>query len=688
MNNSNNKITADHLARRAYVYVRQSTPDQVKYNLESKRLQYGLVDRARTLGWQDIEVIDDDLGISGEGTPRSGFERLLRAVCEGQAGAVLSIEASRLARNGREWHTLLEFCGIVGVLLIDAQAIYDPRLTNDRLLLGVKGTISEMEVATFRERAQSAVMQMAQRGALVRRVAIGYVKGTDGRIEKDPDARVRAAIDLIFRKFAEFGSVRQVYFWLDQQQIPLPIVRGSEGAQEIIWQPARYHAVHSVLKNPIYAGAYAYGRSQTVRRLEAGQKRVVRQLRRRREQWSVLILNHHEGYIDWDIYENNQKVITDNENARGGVVRGAIQKGDALLAGLLRCGHCGAKLLAQHPRPGVIRYQCSGYILNRDQQCCVMFGGLRADRLVSEQLLQCLAPLGLEAAVKAIEALQGASDDRVQQKRLALERAHYEVAHARRQYDAVDPANRLVAAELERRWNQALTTEAQLEGELTGLQQTRERPLSDAQKQELLEFARDLPRLWDDPRSSPEYKKRLLRIALKEIIVTCEGETIRLVLHWQGGDHTQVEFQKIRVGEHRYVLDKDLVEVIRLLARLEPDERIASILNRNQRRTAHGEVWTAKRVYSVRNRHGIPVYREGERQARSEMFVGEACKVLGVTQTTVLRLIRLKQLPATQVCAGAPWVMRREDVERCVAERNQKATPATADSKQLALEIP
>ncbi len=333
--------------------------------------------------------------ISGSGIPRSGFERLLRAVCDGQVGAVFSIEASRLARNGREWHTLLEFCGIVGVLLIDAEAVYDPRLTNDRLLLGMKGTISEMEVATFRERAQAALLQMAQRGALVRRVAIGYVKGAEDRIEKDPDARVRAAIDLIFRKFAELGSVRQVYFWLNQQQISLPILRGPDDAQEIVWQPARYHAVHSVLKNPIYAGAYAYGRSKTVRRLEAGQKRVLRQVRRRREEWSVLILNHHEGYIDWDVYESNQKVITDNDNARGGGVRGAIKKGDALLAGLLRCGHCGAKLLAQYPRPHVIRYQCSGYILNRDQGCCVMFGGLRADRLVSEQLLQCLAPLGV-----------------------------------------------------------------------------------------------------------------------------------------------------------------------------------------------------------------------------------------------------------------------------------------------------
>ena len=562
----NNKITADHLARRACVYIRQSTPEQVKYNLESKRRQYGLADRARALGWQDVEVIDDDLGRSGEGTPRSGFERLLRAVCEGQVGAVFSIEASRLARNGREWHTLLEFCAIVGTLLIDGETVYDPRLTNDQLLLGIKGTISEMEVATFRERAQSALLQKAQRGALVRRVAIGYVKGAEDRIEKDPDARLRAVIDLIFSKFAELGSVRQVYFWLQKQQVQLPIARGPEDAQEIIWQPARYHAVHSILTNPIYAGAYAYGRSKTVRRLEAGQKRVVRQLRRRREEWSILILNHHEGYIDWEVYESNQRMIADNENARSGAVRGAIKNGHALLAGLLRCGHCGAKLLAQYPGRRVIRYSCSGYILNREHACCVMFGGLRADRLVAEQLLRCLTPLGIEAALEAIDALRGGNDDRIQQKVLALEHARYEVTHARRQYDAVDPANRLVAAELERRWNQALATEAQLEAELATLQQCRERPLSEAQKRELLELARDLPRLWDDPRSLPEYKKRLLRIALKEIIATCEGETIRLVLHWQGGDHTQIEFQKIRTGEHRYVTDKKLVEIIRALA--------------------------------------------------------------------------------------------------------------------------
>jgi len=681
-----NKITADHLARRACVYVRQSTPDQVRHNLESQRRQYALVDHARTLGWQDIDVIDENLGISGSGTRRPGFERLLRALCDGQVGAVFSIEASRLARNGRDWHTLLEFCSVVGALLIDAEAVYDPRLTNDRLLLGMKGTISEMEVATFRERGQAALRQKTQRGALIQRVAIGYVRGPDDRIEKDPDARIQSTIDLIFRKFAELGSVRQVYFWLDRQQIQLPVTLGSKDAHEMVWQAARYHAVLSILKNPVYAGAYAYGRSKTITRLEAGQK-IQQRVKRRREDWAVLRMDHHEGYIDWEVYQSNQTMIAHNDNARSDTVRGAVRHGEALLAGLLRCGHCGAKLLAQYPGPHVIRYQCSGYLLNRDHACCVMFGGLRADRLVSEQLLQSLTPFGIEAAMEAIAALEDASDESVQQKMLALDHARYETNHARRQYDAVDPANRLVAAELERRWNKALAAEAQLEAELVALEKGRDHPITDIQKRDLLDFARDLSRLWDDPRSSPEYKKRLLRIALKEITATSEGETIRLVLPWQGGDHTQVDFPRICSGQHRYVTDNDLVEIVRKLVRIESDARIASILNKNERRTAHGQSWTAKSLCALRNRHAIPVYSEGERQARGEMSVREVADVLGVTPTTIFRLIQLRQLPATQACVNAPWILRRVDVEQYMTERNRTKTPPTVDSAQLALGI-
>lgn len=612
---------------------------------------------------------------------------MLRDICEGRIGAIFSIEASRLARNGREWHTLLEFCSVVDVLLIDAQTVYDPNRTDDRLLLGMKGTFSELESATFRERAQSAINQKAQRGELVKRVPIGYAKAPDNRIEKNPDARIRTAIELIFRKFAELGSVRQVYFWLSQQHIELPVAQGTEAEQKIVWQPARYHAVLSVLKNPTYAGAYAYGRSRTVTRIGDGQKRVVRQLRRKREEWAVLIPNHHEGYISWSVYENNQTLIAHNENARGSAVRGSIKRGEALLAGLLRCGHCGARLLAQYPGPTVIRYQCSGYILNREHACCVMFGGLRADQQVAEQVLRCLAPLGVAAALEAIKQTRGEQDARVRHQELALEQARYEVTRARRQYDAVDATNRLVAAELERRWNEALKTQTQLECELEVLRREQPRSLDKSTEEKLLALSRDIPRLWDHPLSTPEHKKRILRIALKEIIATSEEDTIRLVLHWQGGDHTEIRLQKAHTGQHRFVTEADIVETVRALARIEPDARIASILNKNGRRSAHGQAWTARLVCALRHNHSIPVYEEGERQARGEMSLREAARALNATATVVLRMIRLKQLPATQACANAPWILCKADVARLAADHGRQADPQLRDSNQLVLEI-
>jgi DNA invertase Pin-like site-specific DNA recombinase len=679
------KITSEHLTRCACVYIRQSTPGQVRNNLESKRRQYALVDRALALGWQDVEVIDDDLGISGSGTRRPGFDRLLQALCAGTVGAVFSIEASRLARNGREWHTLLEFSSVVGALLIDAETVYDPRLTDDRLLLGMKGTISEMEVANFRARGQAALLQKAARGALVQRVAIGYVKGPDDRIEKSPDARIRSAIELVLSRFADLNSVRQVFLWFNREQIQLPVMVGVQGACEVVWRPASYHAVLSILKNPIYAGAYAYGRSKTVVRLVEGRKQAHR-IKRRREEWTVLIRDHHEGYIDWDTYQRNQAMIAHNENARSNAVRGSVRSGEALLAGLLRCGHCGAKLLAQYPAPGVIRYQCSGNRLNGEQSSCILFGGLRADRLVSEQLLRCLSPLGMEAAADAVAALNTHSDDRIQQKTLALEKVRYEVALARRQYDAVDPDNRLVAGELERRWNRALGIEIQLEEELAVLKQNREHPLTVQQRNELLDFARDLPRLWSAPQSASEHKKRLLRIALKEITATVQDDTVRLVLHWQGGDHTQIEFAKIRTGQHRYVTDHEVVEIIRQLARIETDARIASILNRNRQRTAHGQNWTAMRVCSLRNHHAISVHKEGESGRRGEISVAEAAVLLGLTPTSILRLIHARHLKASQACANAPWVLLRSEVEQYCAERSKTNVPPPLDSMQWLFE--
>jgi hypothetical protein len=442
-----------------------------------------------------------------------------------------------------------------------------------------------------------------------------------------------------------------------------------------------------LLKNPIYAGVYAYGRSKAVVRIEQGRKCIVRTQRLPSEEWSVLIPEHHEGYISWAEYQSIQAVITHNANGVGGMVRGSVKRGVGLLTGLLRCGHCGTKLVIRYPRPDVVRYQCPHHILDREKTCCVAFGGATADRLVAEQVLRCLQPHAIEATIQALGNLQEASDDRAHQKTLDLEQARYEVARAQRQYDAVDPTQRLVAAELERRWNNALQIQSQLEEELAALLRERPQSIGAKTRHELLALAEDLQCLWEHSSSTPEIKKRIVRTVLKEITATSSGQTVRLILHWHGGDHTEVEFEKTRPGIHRYVTDTSTVELIRSLARLQPDQMIASILNRMGRRTAHDQTWTAVRVCSIRQNYAIAVYREGERQARGELNIAEVAKILKVTPTTVMRMIRLRRFPATQACDNAPWIVRQEDLDQFIMQSGRSNAPQQPNSNQLALDI-
>jgi excisionase family DNA binding protein len=656
-----NKISADHLTKRAYVYIRQSTLDQVQKNLESQRRQYALADRARELGWQDIEVIDDDLGRSGAGIKRVGFERLLSGLCDGVVGAVLCVEASRLARNGRDWHTLLEFCSIVGALLIDADGIYDPRDPNDRLLLGMKGQISEMELTNFRARAQAALAQKAARGELIHRAAVGYIRSADGRLEKTPDRRVHEAIELVFRKFKEIGSARALFFWLKVEKIQLPSVVDGTGSA-VRWQEARYHSLLSLLKNPVYAGAYAYGRTKTQVHLADGRKHVSR-VKQGPANWRVLITDHHEAYISWDEYQQIQSVIAHNALVHGDAVRGAVRSGPALLVGLLRCGHCGRKLHVEYPSQGHVRYACMSSRLDPNGVCCVRINGLQAEEKITDEVLRCLGPLGIEAAVAALQKQDDVQDERIQQKSLAIEQARYEAARAQRQYDAVDPTNRLVAAELERRWNAALKVQAGLEEELESLRYARPRHISKEQERMLLALGTDLSLLWDHPQSPVQFKKRVMRTLLTEIVVTADDSEVQLLLHWRGGDHTQLRFEKVHIGQHRFIADKNIVELVGGLARLQPDGMIASILNRNGYRTPHGERWTARSICSLRNRHEINVYIPGEWRGRSELTVEEAATMLKVTETTVLKWVRSGWLPASQLCPHAPWVLKQSDVE-------------------------
>jgi excisionase family DNA binding protein len=664
-----NKITPEHLAREAYVYVRQSTADQLLNNPESRRRQYALVERAHELGWEQVIVIDEDLGRSGGGQVRPGFERLLAAICDGTAGAVLAIEASRLARNGRDWHTLLEFCAFVNSLIIDEDGIYDPRLINDRLLLGLKGTFSELELSIFRQRSREALRLKAARGELYMLVAIGYRRGADDRLEQDPDRRIREALSLVFRKFSDIGSVRQLALWLRQEGIDLPVaVYGPQG-RAVQWRPPRYHMVHRLLTNPIYAGAYVFGRTGSRVRLEGGRKVIVRGFVRRREEWEVLIRDHHDGYISWEEYDRNQKIIAGNANMKGTMVAGSVRNGGGILVGLLRCGHCGRKLKVLHHARRDTRYICNREMDYASDKKCIAFNNMRVDAAVSAEVLRAISPLGIDAALQLIADREQASGERLRQSEMALQQARYEVTHARRQYDAVDPDNRLVASELERRWNERLAAAARLEEQIRSLQNERPRVLCDDERAALLALADDLPRLWNHPAASSETRKRILRTVLKEIIVTVEASRLRLVLHWQGGDHTRLEVVKNRTGQNRWKTDVETVQLVRDLARILPDHSIAPLLNRLGIRSAKGQSWTQLRVRNFRSVHRITVYREGERAARRELILTEAASCLGVHRMTIIRLIRDGLLPARQTCVGAPYVIQEEDLDRPAVRR-------------------
>jgi len=595
----------------------------------------------------------------------------LAAICTGAAGAVFAIEASRLARNGRDWHTLLEFCALVHCLIIDEDGVYDPKQINDRLLLGMKGTFSEMELSIFRQRSQEALRLKAARGDLHTSVAVGYIRGLDDRLELDPDKRIREALHLAFRKFAEFGSARQVALWLIDEGVKMPVaVHGPQG-RVVEWRPPRYNTIHRLLTNPVYAGAYVFGRTGSQTRVEAGRKAIKRGIRRTQDAWEVLLRDHHEGYISWEEYERNQQTIGGNANMKGEMVKGSVRNGGGLLVGLLRCGHCGRKLKVLHNGlRGVARYVCNDADVNHGRRgVCIAFGNMRIDAAVSAEVLRAIAPLGLEAAIATIADRERVGADALRQKELALEQARYEAARAHRQYDSVDPENRLVAGDLERRWNDRLAEAAHLESDLLVLRDNQPLAITDAERAEISALGAELPRLWNHPAASAETRKRILRTVLEEVVVTVEPGQLSLKLHWKGGDHTALTVAKNRAGQHRWKTSVATEQLIVEMARVTADSSIAAILNRLGVRTAKGHTWTQQRIRTFRSDHGIAIYRDGERAERGEVTLEESADRLGVSKMTVVRLIKDQLLPAKQACIGAPYVIREVDLDLPIVRR-------------------
>jgi DNA invertase Pin-like site-specific DNA recombinase len=663
----NTKLQPTHLQRTAIVYVRQSSPAQVEHNRESTLRQYALVERAATLGWQrdQISVIDEDLGMSGASSAqRLGFARLTTEVALKHVGIVLGLEVSRLARNNADWYRLLDLCGMTDTLIGDADGIYHPALFNDRLVLGLKGTMSEAELHILRARLEGGIRNKAARGELRRGLPVGFVYGEqDGEVRLHPDASVVGAIRTVFERFVELGSARQVWLWFRTQGLSFPLQ--CNGLSEIRWVAPTYTAIHKVLRHPVYAGAYVYGRSR-VERFVNDHGGIGKRLRRvPRAQWSVLIHDHHEGYIDWATYEANQQRLGNNIRPQPHHAGGAVREGNALLQGLAVCGHCGRRLHTHYrgnfSAPG---YHCPGKALVEGRgQYCLNIGGVQIDQAVARVVLEALTPAALQASLKAVQQLAADCDSALSQWRLAVERARYEAERAERRYRIVEPENRLVARGLEAEWEKRLRELQQAQSELAIREQQRPRALDAAQLERIRALGVDLKRVWSAPATEDRDRKELLRTLLEEVIIAVkrEEQCAHLTLRWRSGALTELELELPR-RQAAVRTDEDTIELIRRLAAHYPDTTIAGILNQQGRKSAYGERFTAVIVSSLRYTRAIPRYQPPTEPPKGELLsVKQTAQRLNLAASTVHRWLAEGFIAGEQLTPGAPWMIRMSE---------------------------
>lgn len=662
------KIQLTHTRRAACVYIRQSTPAQVEHHRESTARQYALAERARALGWaqEHVIVIDEDLGLSGASSAkRAGFVRLTTEVALGHVGIVLGLEVSRLARNNADWYRLLDLCGLTDTLIGDSDGVYHPALFNDRLVLGLKGTMSEAELHILRVRLEGGIRNKAARGELRRGLPVGFVWGdAEGEVRFHPDAAVTGAIRTVFERFAELGSVRQVWLWFRAQGLSFPLQASARG--EIRWVVPTYTALHHVLTNPVYAGAYAYGKTRRERHIDE-HGRVQQRIRRLPiTEWAVLLPEHHPGFIDWATFEAHQVRIDSNVHPQPHQAGGAVREGTALLQGLATCGHCGRRLHTHYRgRTATPGYHCAGKdVVNGRGLYCLNVGGLSIDHAVANAFLAAVTPAAVEATLLAAQHLQADHDAGLAQWRLAVERARYEADRAERRYRTVEPENRLVARGLETEWEHRLRDLSAAEAELPRREQQQPRPLSLEQRQRLHALGADLRQVWAAPTTTDRDRKELLRTLLEEVIIAVERAAGRaqLTLRWRGGTLTTLDLSLPRSHPPRVRTDEETIALLRRLAAHYSDAVIAGILNRQGRTTASGDRFTANQVGSLRRYRNIPRPEPPAEPPNGEMVtVKKAAQVLGVASSTIHRWLNDGFIAGEQLTPGAPWCIRLTD---------------------------
>jgi DNA invertase Pin-like site-specific DNA recombinase len=661
------RIAPRHLERSAIVYVRQSDPQQVREHTESTRLQRGLREKAISLGWSNPQLIEDDQGITASGfADRPGFQWLLTQITLRKAGIILCIEASRLSRNSRDWAHLFEMCGYFDTLVADLQQVYDVSIPNDRLVLQIKGTVAELELSNMKTRLRAGIEAKAARGELKVLLPPGYVYDASDQLVIDPDQRVQQAIRWMFEKFGRSTSIRQLAMSYRDARTLFPVKKpGKHGP--IDWEVPKPALLHKLVSHPIFAGVYARGRTQSF--IDYVEGKLVKRVKRIffPEEWKVCIKDHHEAYISWAQYQHNLARLAEarprwpmNDN------RGAVREGPALLAGLVRCGHCGRKLRVSYDKKNTAQYYCDGSG-PRNVRRCLSFGSKLVDEKVGEQLCHVVEPMAIEAAHEAFARDQQEHEQAVKEARLRVQSAQYAADRAFEQYDLADPKNRLVVDNLEKRLNEKL---AELQAAQTHLEQRQEHdtPLTEAERQAIDDLARNFPDLWRHVETPTTVRKQLLRSAIREIVAILkpEDQRLELTIHWEGDACTQLTVKKraTPVGSRA---DDSVVKLVTKLTPTLGDGEIARILNMKKLLTPHGLRWTLDRVKNFRAHHHM---RRTKQPAAEDVLTGQqARQYLGIGYNGLLALIRRRVIHTHQVTDFAPWRIPRAELDSEEAQK-------------------
>jgi DNA invertase Pin-like site-specific DNA recombinase len=657
------KITQQHQNKPAYVYVRQSTMGQVRHNQESTERQYALRQKALELGWSEptIRTLDRDLGHSGaQMAGREDFKTLVSEISSGQVGAVFALEVSRLARSDLDWHRLLQLCALTQTLVIDEDGCYDPSDFNDGLLLGLKGTMAQAELHFLHARLLGGKLNKARKGELRFPLPVGYCYDEAGIIP-DPDEEVRGAVELVFRLFRETGSAYTVVqrFFESGLRFPKRAYGGAWNGQ-LLWGRLTHSRVLSILKNPCYAGMYVFGRYQYRRQITAAGEVRNRMQAVARPEWRVSIKEHHEGYIRWEEYEKNAERLGKNRtNAEKTMLSGPAREGLALLQGLLLCGQCGRALTVRYTGNGGIypTYLCNRLVREGlAASYCMSFRSDLLDAAISQEMLMALQPAELELALAALHELEVRDQTIFRQWQMRLERAEYEAALAERRYQEVDPSQRLVAATLERRWNDALLRLEDLKKQALEFQHQETRLATPEQKAKVLTLARDLPRLWHAPSTRAKDRKRMLRLLIKDVTVEKPTDQKQLLVHirWKGGAYTDLTVSLPLNFADRVRYSGTLVEQIRALARSLPDAQIVAQLNQEGQLSALGKPFTVSMIKWIRYRYQIPA---ATLIRPEELTVQQVAKRFGVSSNVVYYWIERGVIQARRVNPGMPcWI--------------------------------